>query len=60
MKYKKYIVFQFHAEYPSGGLGDITGSFGSIEEAKEFIKNDTLQYNEIIDRDTWEEIEINS
>lgn len=60
MKYKKYIVFQFYAEYPSGGLGDITGNFDSIEEAKEFIKEDRLEYNEIIDRDTWEEIEINS
>jgi len=51
---KKYIVFQFHQFYPGGGIGDITGSFDEIDEAKKFINSDPHDYNEIVDRDTWE------
>ena len=57
MKYKKYIVFQFQTYYPAGGIGDITDSFESKEEAIAFIKDNLEDYNEIVDRDTWEIIE---
>lgn len=53
---KKYILFQFFRYYPIGGLGDITRSFTSLKAAiKEGSrKDDTYEYNEIVDRDTWE------
>jgi len=53
---KKYIVFQFDKCYQCGGLGDVTGDFDTLEEAKEFCKKDRYAYNEVVDRDTWEEV----
>ena len=58
MKYKKFIVFQFYSCYPSGGIGDITGSFDDIDEAIEFIKKNPLDYEEVVDRDTWEVVPV--
>jgi hypothetical protein len=56
-KYKKYILFQFEGLYPGGGVGDITNSFNTIKETKEYIKKNSYEFNEIINRDTWEEVE---
>lgn len=53
MKYKKYILFQYLAHEACGGLDDIRGSFDSLEEAKAKA-DDFYDYNEIVDRDTWE------
>lgn len=55
-KYKKYILFQFDGYSPAGGLGDIVGSFNSVEEAIEHAKKNMDDCNEIIDRDTWEKV----
>lgn len=62
MKYKKYIVFGYYDYYPSGGLGDIKNSFNDLNEARDYCeivpKDDVLYDNyNIVDRDTWEEIE---
>jgi len=57
MEYYKYIVFEYDEYYPKGGLGDIKKSFDSLEEAKEQKKASNYDYSDIIDRDTWEEIE---
>ena len=58
-KYKKYILFQCDAYYPMGGLGDITGSFDSIEEARDYMNENPSFSNDIVDRDTWEIVEEN-
>lgn len=51
---KKYVLFQYYDYYPGGGLGDVTGSFDSLEEAKEAAEKKLQDTNEIVDRDTWE------
>jgi hypothetical protein len=56
MKHKKYILFQYDQYYPSGGLGDIRGSFDTLEEAKEYAVKHRHDYNDVVDRDTWEEV----
>lgn len=53
---KKYIVFGYDQYYPAGGLGDVVGSFDTLDEAKEYIKNDRCDFNDVIDRDAWEEV----
>ena len=35
---KRYLVFGFDEYYPCGGLGDLEGSFDTIEDAIAFIK----------------------
>lgn len=62
MKYRKYILFAWDEDYPSGGFNDLRNSFGSIEEAMAFFESNRLDsggcmiycYGEIINRDTWE------
>lgn len=52
--FKKYILFRFTWHYPAGGLGDIAGSFDSIDEAKAFNESEgAVDTSEIVDRDTW-------
>lgn len=54
-QYKKYILFQYDALYPSGGLGDISDSFDSLDEAQEYVRvGRHYDYGEVVDRDTWE------
>jgi hypothetical protein len=48
--YKKYIVFCIDQYYPSGGLSDIGNSFDTIDKAREYIKKNRADYNEIIDK----------
>ena len=54
MKYKKWIVFAFSQYYPSGGLGDIVGSFDELDDAYKCMRETNNDYAEIVDRDTWE------
>ena len=55
-KYKKYIIFQYDDCYPTGGLGDITGSFDTIKDAVDYANAHREDNTEIVDRDTWEEV----
>ena len=54
MKFKKYILFQFETYYPSGGLGDITDSYDTLAEAQAAAEKSPQDYNEVVDRDSWE------
>jgi hypothetical protein len=54
MNYKKYIIFAYYDDSPSGGLSDIYKDVDTIEEAKELIKSLWQDSIEIVDRDTWE------
>ena len=57
-KYKKYILFAFESYYPSGGIGDVVGSYDTPEDAAEAYRDfDRYDDCEIIDRDTWEEVD---
>ena len=38
--YKRFLVFSGMQYYPSGGMDDFSGSFDSIEEARESLKKD--------------------
>lgn len=51
---KKFVLFQYEGYYPTGGLGDVTGSFDTLEEAKEAVTKKRKDTNEVVDRDTWE------
>jgi hypothetical protein len=56
---EKFILFQFNEHYPAGGLSDITGSFPTLELAKEkALKRESVadfyDYSYVVDRDTWE------
>ncbi len=54
MKYKRFILFQYDSHDSVGGLNDITGSYDAIEDAILAAGMNSLDYNEIVDRDTWE------
>ena len=56
MKYKKYILFEFYTHGSSGGLFDITDSFDTLEEAQAFVgsRSEGYDYQQVVDRDTWE------
>ena len=51
---EKYVVFQYSQYYPRGGLDDISEDFESLEDAIIFCTKNPRDYNEIVDRDTWE------
>ena len=51
---KKFVLFQYSQYYPSGGMSDIEGSFDTLQEALDFIKVHWRDFNEVVDRDTWE------
>ncbi len=34
---KRYLVFYYSNYYPSGGMKDLVGQFGNLDEATEFI-----------------------
>ena len=55
--YRKYILFQYDQDYPTGGLNDIHNSFDTLNEAIEQVKKDAdylpSDFNEVVDRDTW-------
>lgn len=45
--YKRYWVFGFSEYYPSGGMQDFVGSFDTVEEAREYVK-DPKTYAELM------------
>lgn len=55
---KKYILFQFNDCYPSGGVGDIQKDFDTISEAKDYIASSCYDNSQLINRDTWEEVDL--
>jgi len=55
MKYKKFILFQFDTHQAIGGILDIRGSFDTLDEATKVAQSKPLfDYDQIVDRDTWE------
>ena len=48
--HKRYLVFTYPDYYPAGGLSDLAGSFDTVEECKELIRDEGSSYNEIYDR----------
>jgi len=48
--HKRYLVFTYPQYYPAGGLWDMDVSFDTVEECKEFIKDEGSDNNEIYDR----------
>ena len=53
---KKYILFQYYQYYPLGGLSDITDSYDDLELVKEMVTENPADYNEVVDRDTWDTV----
>lgn len=49
-KDKRYLLFEYYQYYPGGGIGDMTNSFETIEEAVEAAKNSKYDYQDIYDR----------
>jgi hypothetical protein len=56
MKPKRYIVFQYEDYYPSGGWGDLQGSFDTLEEARAFAQENRHDNTDIIDLETGEDV----
>ena len=50
IKDKRYLVFGCYTHYPYGGLDDLTGSFDSAQEARDYANNLTYDFIEIYDR----------
>lgn len=50
----KYILFQYDQYYPAGGLEDIHESYDTLDEAIKQAKEEPSDFNEVVDRDTWE------
>lgn len=51
---KKFVRFDWDQYYPGGGLGDVTDSFDTLEEAIAFKTEMYFDFTQIVDRDTWE------
>ena len=50
----RYMLFGFDACYPSGGSGDVLGTFKTIEGRNTLMKKDWRDYYEVLDLDTGE------
>jgi hypothetical protein len=37
MKYKRFLVFQYHLYYPGGGFNDFTQQFDTLGEVKQYL-----------------------
>jgi erythromycin esterase-like protein len=55
---KKYILFGYDQYYPSGALNDVIDSFDSIDEAKVVVEKNQYDFYNLIDRDTWKDVDI--
>lgn len=51
---KKYIRFDWEPYYPAGGLGDVSDSFDTLEEAIAYKHEYYSDHAQVVDRDTWE------
>jgi len=49
-KDERFLVFGYDNYYPSGGMGDMLGSFKSLELVKDFILSDPYPYHDVYDR----------
>jgi len=47
---KRFLVFGCDKYYPLGGISDLIGSFDTIEEAREAVKEDSSDFWDIYDR----------
>lgn len=54
---KKYIVFGYDQFYPLGGMMDFQDDFDTLEEALVYVKKDKWVYYDVVNRDTWEDVE---
>jgi hypothetical protein len=52
-RFERYIAFGMDANYPAGGLEDITGSADTLEEAVAIAEARDSDAWYIVDRDTW-------
>lgn len=41
----KYLIFGYHIFYPNGGMHDLIGFAGSVNEAKKMIEGEFNQYD---------------
>lgn len=51
---KKFVRFDWDQYYPGGGLGDVSGSYDTLEEAIAANPSRYMDYAYVVDRDTWE------
>ena len=54
MKKKRYILFGYYSQYPSGGMEDSIQSFDEIDEIRECDDRFNYDYYEIFDTHTFE------
>ena len=48
---KRYLIFAGSDHYPSGGMQDLIGTTGTVEESKELARKERLKYyNEYTDQ----------
>lgn len=57
-KPKRYLLFTYDTYYPSGGWSDFDGSFDSIDEIVEYLKEQDYKCDckEIIDLETGDDV----
>ncbi len=60
MKIKRYLLFTYDTYYPGGGWSDCAGSFDTLDEIREHLKNQDYKcdHEEVIDLETGKEIEL--
>jgi len=56
--YHRYILFAWQEDSPYGGLGDLVTSANTVEDLEQYSLDHWWcgEYNEVVDRDTWEEV----
>lgn len=56
---KRYLLFGFDTFYPSGGEGDVVGSFDDLKEIDKIVKETRWDYYQILDLEKRVWIEVN-
>lgn len=51
-----FALFSGDSHYPSGGFGDLTARFDTLEEAIEYAKKEAADWNSIVDVSQFTEI----
>lgn len=49
-KDKRYLLFEYDQYYPGGGIGDMTNSFDTLDEAIDAADESEYDYQEVYDR----------
>lgn len=58
-KHKRFLAFSFDHYYPGGGLGDIAGTFDTLEEAVEFLGNGyCADFRYVYDRESGQTVDV--